>query len=130
MRTRKKHKILITGWLKGHQQDPEMKPKIYAWRTAARIIPARAPAFLKSPPGLSVISECSVLLAALTFHIRRRYRISTHKTQVCQNSTLSSIYDLTFYLKLSISSFGRNFNQTHFWVKSIKSGFSCLNPYL
>lgn len=69
MRTRKKHKILITGWLKGHQQDPEMKPKIYAWRTAARIIPARAPAFLKSPPGLFVISQCSVLLATLTFHI-------------------------------------------------------------
>lgn len=27
MRTRKKNKILITGWLKGHYQNPEMKPK-------------------------------------------------------------------------------------------------------
>lgn len=52
-----------------------------------------------------------MLLAALASHVRRRHRISIHKTQLCQNVTLFSIYDLIFYLKLSIPSFGRNFNQ-------------------
>lgn len=46
-REREQHKILITGWLKGHQQDPEMKPKIYAWRTAARINPHSRPCISK-----------------------------------------------------------------------------------
>ena len=52
-----------------------------------------------------------MLLAALS-HVCRRHRISIHKTQLCQNATLFSIYDLTFFLKLSIPAFGRNLNLT------------------
>lgn len=53
-----------------------------------------------------------MLLAALVFLVCRKHRISIHTTQVCQNSSLFPMYDLTFYLKLSIPSFGKNFNQT------------------
>lgn len=112
MRTRKKNKILITGWLKGHQQNPKMKPKIHAWRTTAKMNPHSRPCISKvstwipyhqlvpSAPGCINIS-----------HMWEAQNLNP------QNSTMPEFNflfynDLTFYLKLSIPSFGRDFNQT------------------
>lgn len=103
----------IKSWLRVGWRDiiriPKWNPKIHAWRTTAKINPHSRPCISKSPPG--ICHQCSVLLAALAFRISRRHRISIHKTQVCQNATLFSIYDLTFYIKLFITSFGKNSHQ-------------------
>lgn len=130
MRTRKKNKTLITGWLKGHQQNPEIKPKNSCLENHSQDKSPLSPLHflsrhLDSLP--SVSAQCSWLHQYFLYVGSIE---SIHTTQVCQNSTLFPMYDLTFSLKLSIPSFGKNFNQTLLGKINLKSGFSSLNSSL